>query len=358
MSKLFPDSVQERHPFWRGMKDFFWVALLTLLIWVYADMEFTDTMEFRATLVLSAGNDESIILQSDREIPLTFKLQGNRSSLEQFKFRLQRELGSRLAYDVSRYSPNEDSIPLPVAPMVEQSAAVVREGLTVVSASPTTTTIRLDRRILVQDVPVQPDFVEGELAEDHVPTIKPARVDLRVAQTEWKQFMRGRSENDPPELRTQPIDLSAVETGTVLQRQVPVQQSIEGVEIEPIPGAVTVEFKASKGLAQDERTVTVYWQVPPAWAEDETMQQYNFVRKDPLEWRRQITVKGPKQDLEQLQPGDIDAFIVLTDDDLKPIKSWLTREVQIVFPRGLKIQLVSEAPSVNFKLERIGTEGE
>ena len=46
------------------------------------------------------------------------------------------------------------------------------------------------------------------------------------------------------------------------------------------------------------------------------------------------------------------AFVVLTEDDKKPVESWLIRQIEVRLPRRLSLSLVGTNPSVSFKLEK------
>jgi hypothetical protein len=93
---------------------------------------------------------------------------------------------------------------------------------------------------------------------------------------------------------------------------------------------------------------------PVSWLSptDTTWKEFQFVRQDPLEWRKQIQVAGPRQDLEKLKAREqeVTAFITLTDEDKKPT-SWTTRIVTVSFPPDLAVKLApTENPTVQFKM--------
>ena len=94
------------------------------------------------------------------------------------------------------------------------------------------------------------------------------------------------------------------------------------------------------------------WSVLPSWLEDGTWRQYVLKRQNPAEWRAKIQVSGTRKDLDQLKGGAVQAYNLLTDDDKKPIESWLTRQVVVHLPRELNLSLLGTRPSVSFKLEK------
>ena len=96
-------------------------------------------------------------------------------------------------------------------------------------------------------------------------------------------------------------------------------------------------------------TVSVLALIPPAWTSDGTWEKYRLVGKTPMEWRKEITVSGSKKDLGKLKAADIDAYIVLREEDKKG-SSWWTGDVTVRLPAG-QLKLVGEAPKVQYRLE-------
>ena len=89
---------------------------------------------------------------------------------------------------------------------------------------------------------------------------------------------------------------------------------------------------------------------PPAWSWDGTWDKYKLQGEaDSLEWRKEITIRGAKKDLDRIEAKDIDAYIELTEDDKEPV-SWLSRPLIVSFPPGLAVELVGDPPAVSFKL--------
>ena len=95
-----------------GLHTLFWVVLVTVLIWIYADMEFTDTAKIIATIKLDTGESGQLELLSRTELPVEFEISGSRSSLEDFQRELD-EAGALLSYDVSRNISVRASISCP-----------------------------------------------------------------------------------------------------------------------------------------------------------------------------------------------------------------------------------------------------
>ncbi len=331
----------------RGARNVFWVALVTALIWIYADMEFTETMDMPpavVTLAVAPSSKKVLLSKADCEVNLT--LSGKRSDLEEFRRKLQEHpvIGP---YDVSNFSFKEKAVK--VSDIINRMGGQ-EAGLTVVSSSPSSIALELDDQATRPDVDVvfQPT---GGTAASYM--VDPPKLSIRVPQSQFERL--------PPSPKLKCVaDLKNVST----DKPVTVK-----AEIVPIIGDVAVEPVDAKGLpvksvdvtvtvAQHTSTrtfkVAVRVLTPATWSDD-TWTQYNLVQKDPTEWFREIQVTGPSQDLDQLKAKteSIQAYIVLTDDDKKPVASWLTRDVTVRFPEGLGVQMSgAEKPTVMFKLER------
>ena len=108
-------------------------------------------------------------------------------------------------------------------------------------------------------------------------------------------------------------------------------------------------------LSRDTETktikVTVRLLVPPAWSEaDDTLLRDHVLEREVRdEWRPDITVRGPKTDVQQLNEKEVDAYVLLTEDNRKPVDSWLPGKVVVRFPKHLQIRLVGEVPDVHFR---------
>ncbi|MCK4601591.1 MAG: hypothetical protein KAU28_03945 [Phycisphaerae bacterium] len=327
---------------WLGFaRNLIWVVIVTVLVWIYADMEFTTEREFTATIRLTAEkNKELVIISNNTETKVAFNLEGNRSGLDRFERWLNKQT-SPITYDVSE-SYGAGDHPILTESVLSEITEISKLGLTVRSPSPSTIRISLDSRVRVPDVPVRFDFSGATLEE--APVITPAKVAIFVAKSKLGKI-------EVRELKTNPLDLTNLPTDQPITRKLDISPFIENIRVEPELKTVEVAFKISQLTGTKTIAVTVKVLQPPTWAADETWKQYELKGKDdPLEWRKEIQVTGTKKDLERLRPEDVDAYITLRDDDKKPVDSWLTRDVTIRFPEALDVRLAGEQPKVNFKL--------
>ncbi len=319
-----------------------WVLLVTVLVWIWADVEFTDEMDLGATLHLAPAQPDRTVLLSDSHVRVTFKVRGRRSSLERLDKHL-RTPGVTVRHEAM---PGEEDID--VREVLNNDAFVRNEGLTVLSASPRVLRVRLDRKVYQPNVPVNFEYSGAFPSRIEV---DPPRMGIHVAESDWQSILKSQPE---PALRTVRVDLKSVEPG----RPFPVEviRQIGEVSVEPDRPNVMVTVEIAELTETESVTTPVQVIAPPSWMEDGTWRDYVLKRQDPLQWRVTLQVNGPRKDLDKLKAQDVQAFVLLTDEDKKPV-SWLTREVQVRLPRGLSLELIGPTPTVTFKLERTNTAG-
>ena len=301
-------------------------------------------MELRATLSLTTGSAADLMFLPGFKpaVDVSFTVEGNSDTLQAFAEQLRKQQG-KLTYDVSRNAV-AGTREYRTADLVEKAADVERLGLNVASASPAVLTVPLDRRLTVPDVEVKFDYEGATLAKEA--EVKPARMAIRVAESLWPEIQKQLPPGTKPALRTHRMDLKSYVPDGPNTVEAEVVPAIGGIGVEPEQTSVSVTFRVTQRIAT--RAITVVVRV--LWPSDESWKDYDLKRKDPLEWRMQVQVTGARKDLDQLDEKDVDAYIVIREDDKKPV-SWLTRQVEIRFPPELQLKVVGEKPSVSFRLE-------
>ncbi|MGB2820671.1 MAG: hypothetical protein WBF17_06790 [Phycisphaerae bacterium] len=320
-----------------------WVLFVTVLVWIYADVEFTDEMEMRATIQLATPPSGKLVLLSARRVVVNFNVQGRRSALERLEQRLS------MPETVIRHQVSKGDSQIAARDILNRSTIFQAEGLTALSASPSTIQIRLDTKIRVPDIPIKFEYTGAFPSEV---AVEPPRMSIQVAKTDWEKIRK--AEPDPV-LRTVSVELRGVQSDKPFA--VDIIRRIGDVPIEPDQPQATVTVKIAQLTETEEIVVAVQMVSPTAWLEDGTWKEYVLKRKSAAEWRARIQVSGTRKDLDQLKPGQVQAFVVLTDDDKKPIESWDKRDVVVHLPRNLDLSLLGTAPSVSFKLEKVPAAG-
>lgn len=323
----------------RWGRNLLWVVIVTVMIWVYADMEFTRERQFAVTVRLLT-DDPDLTLLSDREVEIAFAVEGSMSSLETFDRRPK-----VIEYDVSRYGAGDAPTPVPTREILLASAGITQAGLTLVSTRPSTINVRLDV-IRTETLDVRFDYTGATLAGP--PVISPSEVPVRVAESRWRDILDG----DPsPTIATETVNLRNVpDTSKPITAEL--NPVVEGVRVEPAVETVSVRVEVAELTATRTIPVTVRVLAPSAWASDGTWREFTLERKDPLEWRKQLLISGPRQEVERLEPEQVEAYVELTENDKSRTTSWWEGEVKVRFPVDRSIELAGEAPTVEYRLVR------
>jgi len=341
-----PEAPRFSRRWWMtSLRTLFWVVLVTVLIWIYADMEFTDNVEISGKIHLQPARADEIKLLSAETVNVTFTVRGNRGSIDRYR-RLLAEQNATIEYTIpDTYGPGPHLIRT-AEQILAVNPEISRAGLSVLTASPAGLEVELDRMQL-QKLPVVFDHSGAKFASP--PVLRPETVNVLVAESKWRQILRATPSGEPA-LKTTRLDLKGIPTGERITRTLEIVPSIASVPVQPQTTTVEVTFQIEQATGTRTIPVTVQLLAPAAWATDQTWTDYELKRKDDLEWRKQITLAGPKEELQKLRPEDVQAYVPLTEDDKKPVASWLTREVVVRWPEGLNLRLVGDRPSVSFKL--------
>ena len=312
-----------------------WVAVITILIWVYADIYHTRERSVRATLEIHAGSADNVVLLSPAAVPLRLEVKGRRHAVDKFA-------GIRLSYDAARELGPGRHAKQSVVDILRDLPAVRKAGVEIVTIQPEAIDIHLDTLVRIVGVRVKLDSAGGEPADV---TIRPERVDLLIPAAR-----AGEVNTEGLTISTETVDLRDKPAGEPIRMQVRLRRpDVAGCRLEP--EAVRVNFTVGQQVRQKEFTVTVRVQSPTSWLTDSTWSQYKLLVKDPLEWTKKLTVKGNRMDLDKLRAEDIEAYIILAEDDKRPMTSWLTRKVFVRLPEEIKAT-VGPVADVSFRLAR------
>lgn len=349
-----------RQWWWRQCHDLFWVVLATVLIWVYADMEFTDTQKVSATLRLSTGQPPSrtMVLLSPPEHKIRMELSGNRTALERFRTRLATG-GAVLTVNVTQdYEAGDRAVP--TKELLQKAADLQAQGITIKNVTPQVLPLKMDRLVRLSDVPVRLDYT-GAVLEQPTPT---ATVDVLVRSSQadrLRQMLDARP--GQPVLTTQRVDLKALEPGKEETLWADVLRAVDGITVQPEPASAAFTVQVKRTTSIKRLPVTVKILTPPQWAEagnpsaPAMWEEFALKRQDASDWRIELSVRGPTA---QLKEENIEAFIELTDNDrpLPDDDSWLPgKEVQVRFREGTRLELTQQPPELKLRLVRRSVTG-
>ncbi len=277
-----------------GLKNFMFVSAITLLIWIYADMDVTEEGEFNATIVFTAGHSTDVVLVSPQRMLVDFTLRGTRSGLREFQ-RFLEEADFTIHYDIAPDSPPGTN-DVQVEEVLSKSANLSQLELVVRSATPSSVTFVIDRRVS-RPATIELDYTGAKIVGE--PVIKPAETTVHLAKSDHDALGPGKLI-----LKTRQLDLSAIPVGQAYTRQLELVPPATQLPVELQDTRVEVTVTVGPRTDQETFTLAVQILVPRTWIEDGTWTQYELV-KDPLEWQPQVTVSGARQQpaVDVLWPG-------------------------------------------------------
>jgi len=329
----------------------FWVVVATILIWIYADGEFTETDEVMLVIHLNTKGSLDKVLISEPTIEVTYKLRGSRTDLDRFakKFR-----GSVLHFDLSLLPGFRagSGQAIPSASVLGSVPEVRQWGLVVRSGSPATIRDINIEKLEVRKLEVEFVFKGAELADGFQPK---ASVEVMAPSSHWSNIPPGAKIRTVEKVLT---DLPVGEELDVRFQLIPVIGTRVVKIKDNTDKTVTVRVKIERRVARATENIKINVRIvtPAEWAESDMWSQFKLDRKDSFEWSPTIKVTGPQTDIGKLKGNTkaIDAYIILNDSDKTPSETFPPRDVIIRFPPGLDIQLApgQVVPRVRLRLVR------
>ncbi len=317
------------------LRTFCWVAVITVLIWVYADITQTEEQSVSLSLEVRGGSGRDVVLLGASNVPVQARFRGSRHAIGRFAARFA---DRSLPFDTSKLPPKRNE--LETAALLSRMPQVRQAGLTVLSARPASIHIELAALVLVS-APIRFEYTGGEPSDVK---IEPDRVELYVPA-------RYRGQIDT--LGTETVDLrdKSAEKTHVTEVKVRAPTGVPGCRLKT--HTVKVSFKVGRQIVTKKFNVPLAVQSPRAWLSDDTWTQYKLEIKG-KELTQEIAVRGHRIDLEKLRAGGIRAYIVLTEDDKRALDSWLPGQVRVQLrqDRDLKAKHleVIDPPKVEYRL--------
>jgi hypothetical protein len=365
-------------------KDLFWVGIVTVLIWVYADMEFIDTQTVSATVRLLPAERDKVVLLDDRgeemaavDVKLTFRATGSRTNLDRFK-RVFSTPGPHFTFDVSEgREPGRQKVS--AADILRTAPEREKLGIGVSSPSPREVEVDLDE-VIRKPVPVHFEFEGAEPPA-------PEDVVVNVSRTKWERILK-KTTDATRILKTEPVDLRAHDPGETVNVKAKIIPEIAGIAVTLEKPVLRLDFQMPPEAGPVMKTETlhdveVYLLMPQAWASDETWLKYAFQPKQKTEWKIAVQVEGAADEINKLKalydasverrkaylstatpqdlpppPLAVHAYLALSGKDKKHMTTDWTDKLILQLPEGLKLKVVSKTPTVSYKIiERNRTEG-
>jgi hypothetical protein len=344
MSAYIPRVRRFSRRWWLDLgRDLFWVVVVTVLVWAYAEMKFTGEKEFRIAIVLSAeGADRVLVSRSITQAAVTIR--GSQVSLNQFQKKLADD-GMKIPFEVSReYEPGPEHV-IRVADILAKIPDVDELGLEILSASPSAITgVQVDT-LERREVPVNLQLSNVSLVK--MPKLS---VTVEAARGVWEKILQ---REPKPELTTEPVDLKDARPGEATKVTAKIVPLLAGMAVQPLQSEVTATVQVLEHTGTGSVDVSVRVLTPWTWGQDNTWQEYKLeTRRGSSQWVKHIEVTGPREDIDKLRREDVLAYIVLTDANKVPT-SLDSAPVQVHLPDGLRLKLKEgQDLTVEFRLTK------
>jgi hypothetical protein len=324
------------------IRTFLAVTILTIAVWVWADLEQT-------------GKDEDVVLPVTVSVPKDYRIRGITPgrltvTLKGPEGEIQR-LKSAPEDRVCRFNLTEAD--LAANPLVLSA----REGLEHLSdayriaatdvrdaqAKPFDGKILADitRLVEVRNVRVEVQ-VTGAVAS--AATARPPEVTARVAEPDLAGFP------DAKRFVVAPLDVDTVPEDLVVEQEVTLDRHLggpDGIDAAFEPPIVTVTARLQAAVTQRNLgRFPILISGPP-----EVLNRYRVVFQQDAERWVELEVEGPGPAVERLRPQDLRVTLTLTEDDKPSPGSWLPGQPAVIgLPASVK--LTKPLRPVNFNLEK------
>ena len=338
---------------------FLTVAVLTGLLWVWADQSQQVVQEIRLSFVLATEAESSLILlgvddgsgqvppatdTGGRRVKAKVKFSGTRSRLRELQTDLQSGGLELLAYiSAGSYWATADKIA--VIDLLNANDELRDRGVTVVQAEPANITVDLNEWVDID------------------------RIKLALRNTAESQKFQARI--DPPEIAVQvPSSLKdalpeelLVELGQIPEKITPnltlsgtVQSKLAGQPIRPKPAKVTVILQPSEHRTISLRPLQITVGMPA-----EMIGVYDLEWKNPASKFVEVKVEGPTAELDKLKSAvqeKVRARIDLGLTHAMPTEAFYQVTVQFEFIGVHGVNLAGPERTVKVRLKRKPTSHE
>jgi hypothetical protein len=327
-----------------GGRNFFWLAVVTLMIWVYADLEISEPREFTATLRLVINGEEvTTALIGARDTTVTFEATGRRGDLTRFE-RWLADNGRRITIDITEYQPGD--YVRPTAQLLNANVDISRHGLDVLAVTPNEIEFRVDA-LETRALAIRFDSIGGSVREGQT-ACDPGTVDVTAPTSVWEAITK----TDPePVIMTEKVELAGLNRRNT--RTVDLVAAIDGIPVMLSLREVTVSFYVERSEVEDTRTVEVSIRIPHEWWTDGTLDNYALEVDGETPWERRIQIAAPTdRELQALADSQIEAYISLSNEDKSESDAYRQRRIKVYIPPESGVRLSEEPPIMRFRLIR------
>ncbi len=352
-SSRTPTGVKRSQPLTKAtwlsrLRTFGWVSFITVLVFVWADLEQTKSETITVTLrVTPPPNSDMRIAQPGPDgVKVRFSCRGGQGRIEEFLQELAAdEIQGRDVSCVVQADPDwaPGEYLINVVAELNKWDRLRNAHLTAESPQESTITVVVDRWKTVAVTVSLKTSDDDALAGP--PVIEPAKVRIRAPESRYAEI------EDTLVIETQELSLSGQEPGKSITRPLSLKPGIKGVMVEFVDTSqVSVTFEIQERTHEGKIPVSVQLATTPELLERISSGGYVLSRKDRQEWRLDLTVSGPRKEVDRVSanPEGVRAFVRITESDLEHADTSPPRPVTVILPAGLKLREPTN-PQVHFK---------
>lgn len=310
------------------IKTFVATIALTLLIWLAADQNVTDSINVEVPVRLAADDRFAVIVSPSRVVNFSMTLTGRRRRLSEFREKMESRKPTPFEAMVDRaVRSSSDSQVMVSSELLRQVRELSGAGLTVSEIEPSSVTVLVDDYAVVQEIAVNPNY--GSLQVNA--SCSPATVSARLPRFAAGPLSREKVIRVDAEaaIRTAKSARPEDRSFTVTVR---LPTEIEtGIPIAYTPGEVTLKGGV-EALTEQRRIgpVQVKFLIP-----DEVQQKFRVVPADGSNFRPDIDVVGPPAMLARLDAKDVRGLVEIKASDVDQAGQEISRSTVFDLPRDL-----------------------
>jgi len=322
------------------VKTFLAVTVLTIAIWVWADLEQTGTSEEVLPVVINVPKDYRV--QNIRPSRLTVTLKGPEGELQALQSTPEEKL--------CRFNLGETA--LATSPLVLPAG----EGLSHLH----------DRRLVVTEIrDADGNVFDGRIHAEvtRLVEVRNVRVEVRVTGA-----VAAAASAQPPEVTARvaqadlenlpeakrfvvaPLDVDTIPENLQVEQEAALDRHLggpDGIEATFDPPIVTVSARLQAAVTTRNLGRFPILVVGPP----EVLNRYRVVFQQDADRWVELEVEGPGPAVERLQPQDLRVQLILTEDDKPSPGSWLPA-TPVVSGLPATVKLTKPLRPVNFNLEK------
>lgn len=331
---------------WESIKSAAAVALITGLIWFVADRNVRDeaTHRLNVRIVSESPQRYAAFDKPPNRIVFVVKVTGRRRELKEFADLVESKDLFDAVVDERRPVSIEPQA-LSAREILSMIRPLARSSVSYRSIEPQTERVRIDSFETVPDIRVVPNL--GELKAEI--TINPERVSIRLprfAALRLRENPTAQAEADRLILASRGPD------GAFSVKAALIVEALKDLSLDPpaeiLPsGEVTLtgQIQALTATAR-KGPIQITFSIP-----HEVQDEYRIVVDRAANFRQDIDVVGPKEQIEQLDPRDIRGLVEVLAADREQPGVEIRRKVQFILPPDCTLAPGTPQYEIAFKLE-------